>query len=84
MPSLARWATRTIHEVKTEFEQRAGVQRIHPGGAAEADNRLAQFTTPEMAALERDNIARMRLGQGTMGVLASPDVRRDVADHYHI
>lgn len=80
--ALARsMGERTVREIQTEFERRAaGPELIQV--TARRMTPARQFTTPEMTALERENIARMRQGQGMMPPLAAADIRRDVADHY--
>ena len=71
---------RTVHEIKTEFEQRAATRELIQV-APQNPTPARQFTTPEMTALERQNIGLMRQGQGTARPLAAPDIRRDVDDH---
>jgi len=72
---------RTVGQIRTAFEHRAGggdlIQVPQPLGIP-----ARQFTTPEMTALERENIARMRSGQSQGTPLAAAALRRDVADHY--
>jgi conjugative relaxase-like TrwC/TraI family protein len=71
----------TVHEIKAELEHRAAHRefiQVEPQTATPA----RQFTTPEMTALERQNIERMRRGRGTASPLAAPDIRRDVENHY--
>jgi hypothetical protein len=80
--ALARsMGDRTVHEIKAELELRTAHRefiQVTPMKPTPA----RQFTTPEMTALERQNIERMRRGQGTLPSLAAPDIRRDVEDHY--
>jgi conjugative relaxase-like TrwC/TraI family protein len=72
---------RAVREIRTEFDRRAAATefiQIQPRRPTPA----RQFTTPEMTALERGNIAQMRAGHDTMPPLAASSIRRDIADHY--
>ncbi len=72
---------RTVDEVRThlasriatpefvQIPQRDGVPGRH-------------YTTPEMQALERENVRLMHESQGHQTPLAPADVRRDIQDHY--
>jgi len=62
-------ATRVATAEFVPIPQRAGVPGRH-------------YSTPEMIALERDNVRLMREAQGQREPLASADLRRNIQDHY--
>jgi conjugative relaxase-like TrwC/TraI family protein len=69
---------RTREEVVAEFNARAATAEFVQ--VAEASP-ARHFTTPQMMALERDNIVRMLQGQGDHRPLAHAAIRRDVEQH---
>jgi len=72
---------RALAEVRAELNA-----RVRQGDFREVprppSHPARQFTTPEMTALERQNIETMRQGQDTRAPLAPADIRRDLAQHY--
>ena len=72
---------RTVDEIRTHFACRAATPEFvqidqKPGVPGR------HYSTPEMIALERENVRMMREAQGQRPPLASADIRRDIQDHY--
>jgi conjugative relaxase-like TrwC/TraI family protein len=66
-------------EVRNQFES-----RVHTRDLIEVENRSPSraFTTKEMIAYERNNIAEMRAGQGRHEPLVSSESRREIEESY--
>ena len=66
-------------EVRNQFEN-----RVHMGDLIEVENRSPSraFTTEEVIAYERNNIAEMRAGQGRHEPLVSSESRREMEESY--
>jgi conjugative relaxase-like TrwC/TraI family protein len=75
---------RTLGEIKSELAQRVEAGEFLSAQARPGSPDRA-FTTPEMQALERETIDRMRAGQQTQRPIASEDVTRSLdRDYAHL